>query len=361
MRLIYLSKPPDLKMVRVPLVFLASALFAAGQSHPSWWTYASPNATALVGIDWQTVRTSPFAEPIEAELWGDLGFPELPCLHSARQIVVSSPDLLALASGNFSAAAIHEQAAKKGFKPMTYRGIDMWFATEKGVLSVARMNDQLVMIGEPKTLEMAVDRTISDKKDYSPLLAKAAKLAQKDLWVVSSQLPDDLANRFVPLDTEAQSFEGSLSVRNGLEMDAVLTGSSESDANASADKLRKAVPTFPAIVRGLQVTVEKDSILLALAATREQVIAAMRGSDPVPAPVETIRVETSGLVEQVVVDKPEEPAPVIVEKAPVIAEIIAEKPVDKPVEKPQVIRIVGLDGGPREIVLPAAKPEKKNP
>ena len=61
-------------MVRVPLVFLAAAALAAAQSHPSWWTYASPEATALVGIDLETVRATPFAEPIEAELWGDLGF-----------------------------------------------------------------------------------------------------------------------------------------------------------------------------------------------------------------------------------------------------------------------------------------------
>lgn len=367
--LIYLGIPPDEEIVRGPLTFLACAMFAAAQSHPSWWTSASPEATALVGIDWQTVRASPFAEPIEAELWGDLGFPELPCLHSARQIIVSSPELLALVSGNFPGAALREQAAKKGFKPMTYRGVDMWFATEKGVLSLARMNDQLVMIGEPKTLEIAVDRSVSDSKDYSPLLARAAKFAQKDLWVVSSQLPDDLANKFVPLDTEAQSFEGSLSVRNGLEMEAVLAARSEEEANASAGNLRKMVPTFPAIARGLEVTVEGDSIRLALAATREEVTAALRGPDPVTPPPQTIKVESPGQVEQVIVDKPEPPKPVIVEKTDKPVEIPAEKPVEKPVEKiaekapekPQVIRIVGLDEGPREIVLPKAKPEKQNP
>jgi len=332
-------------MVRVPLAFLACAVFAAAQSHPSWWTYASPSATALVGIDWQAVRASPFAEPIEAELWGDLGFPELPCLHGARQIVISAPDLLALATGNFSGAALHQQAAQKGFRAMTYRGVDMWFASEKGLLSIARMSDQLVMIGEPKTLEMAVDRSMSDSRNYSPLLARAAKFTQKDLWVVASGLPDELASRFVPLDTEAQSFEGSLSVRNGLEMEAVLAARSAQEAGVSADQLRKTIPTLPAIARGLEVTVEEDSVILALSATREQVIAALRGPEPVAAPVETIKVETNSHVEYVEVEKP-----------------VVEKPVEKVVvkapEKPQVIRILGLDEGPREIVLP---PVKQNP
>jgi hypothetical protein len=329
-------------MVRVPLTFLASAVFAAAQSHPSWWNYASANATALVGIDWQAVRSSPFAEPIEAELWGDLGFPELPWLHGARQIVMSSPELLALASGNFSGVAIRDQAAKKGFKAMTYRGIDMWFASEKGVLSLALINDQLVLLGDPKVLEMAVDRSLNDSKNYSPLLAHAAKFAQMDLWVVSSHLPDDLANRFVPFDTEARSFEGSLSLRDGLELDAVLSARSEQEANASAEKLRNAAPGLPAIARGLQVTVEGDSVLLTLTATPEQMTAALRGPEPVATPVETIKVETPVGVERVAVEKPD-------------AKIAETLP-----EKPQIIRIVGLDEGPREIVLPAVKPEKQN-
>ena len=200
--------PPDIEIVRIPLAFLACAALATAQSHPSWWTYASPDATALVGIEWQSVRTSPFAEPIEAELWGDLGFPELPCLHNARQILISSPEFLAFASGNFSGTALRDQAAQKRMKAMTYRDVDMWFSTEKGVLSIARFSDQLVMIGDPKTLQAAVDRSMTDSRNHSPLLARAAQFAQKDLWVVASQLPDDLAGRFVPLDTEARGFEG---------------------------------------------------------------------------------------------------------------------------------------------------------
>ena len=292
-------------MVRVPLTFLLVAAYAFGQSHPSWWTYASPEATALVGIDWQSVRASPFADPIEAELWGDLGFPDIPCLHNARQILISSPQLLALASGNFSTAVMRDQAAKKGLKAMTYRNIDMWFAAEKGAMSIARFSDQLVMIGDPKTLQAAVDRSMSDSKNYSPLLARAAQFAQKDLWVVASQLPDDLANRFVPLDTEAQGFEGSVSVRNGLEMEAVLSAASAQQATASAEKLRKAVLALPVIARGLQVTAEDEAIFLSLAASREQIVAALRGPDPAPTPVETIRIETPKGVEQVVIEKPE--------------------------------------------------------
>jgi hypothetical protein len=346
--LIYWSIPPDSKIVRVSLAFLAYAAYAAAQSHPSWWTYSSPTATALVGIEWQSVRTSPFADAIESELWGDLGFPDLPCLHNTRQFVISSPQLLALASGNFSAGShgdeLRDQAAKKGFKAMTYRGIDMWFATEKGVLSIARWNDQLVMIGDPKALKETVDRGMDDSRNYSPLLARAALFNRNDLWVVSSRLPDPLANRFIPLDTEAEGFAGFVLLHNGLELNATLSSGSEQQAITSAAKLRQAIPGFPTIVRGLQVTVEGESVMLSLAATSEQVAAALRGPEPVAAPVEKIKVETPSHVEYVVVEKPESP-----------------KPIEKIPDKPMVIRILGLDDGPREIVLPPAKPEKQNP
>lgn len=354
--------------MRTALAFLAYTVFATAQSHPSWWTYSSPEATALIGIEWQSVRSTPFAEPIEAELWGDLGFPELACLHSAREFVISSSgsprELLALASGTFSAAAMRDQGAKKGMKAMTYRGIDMWFASENGILSVARLNDQLILIGDPQTLQATIDRSMDDSRNYSPLLARAARFNQKDLWVVASQLPDDLANKFVPLDTEARGFEGSLSMRNGLEMEAVLWAGSEQQAETSADKLRQTIATLPAIARGLQVTVEEDSIVLALAATREQVMAALRGPAPDVPPAETIRMVTPSHVEQVAVEKP----PVIEKAATKTVAAIVEKPVEKPVdkavekaaEKLQVIRILGLDDGLREIILPAAKPEKQN-
>jgi len=340
-------------MVRVRLAFLGFAALAAAQSHPTWWNLASPGATALVGVDWQTVRASPFAEPVEAELWGDLGFPDLACLHQARQIVISSPDLLAMASGNFSGRALSDQAMNLKMKPMTYRNIDMWFASAKGALSIARMTDQLVLIGEPKALEMAVDRSIADRRDYAPLLARAAKFSQKDLWVVSSRLPDDLASRFVPLDTEARGFEGSLTVRGGLSLEASLTTGSEDEANASAEKLAKAVPGFPAIARGLEISLDEATIELALTVSKEQVIASLRGQEQPGAaapPSETIPVQTPVRVERVIVEKIEPPKPVVA----------AAKPVEKPAEKPQIIRIVGLDEGPKEIVLPPVKPERQN-
>jgi hypothetical protein len=324
--------------VRTSFLFLASVAFAVAQSHPSWWNYSSPGATALVGIEWQSVQNTPVTEALEAELWGNLGFPDLPCLRHARTIIISSPELLALAAGNCSAL----KGALSGFEPMTYRGVDMFYAKEKGVLSIARLGDQLLMLGDPKTLEMAVDRELKNTKDYSALLARAAQFSGKDFWVVSSQLPDDLANRFLPLTVEAQRFEGSVSFRNGLELQLTVKTASDQRARASVEQLRQDAKALPSVFRGLEITSEDDSILISLNASREQVLASIQAPEPEAKPAETIKVETPKKVEYV----------------PIVAAKPAEKPVEN-VEKPQVIRIVGLDDGPKEIVLPAIKPDPR--
>jgi hypothetical protein len=342
--------------VRVAKLFLVCSGFAAAQSHPSWWNNASPKATGLVGIEWQSIQNTPVAEALQSELWGSMGFPDLPCVHHARQIVISSPELLALVSGN--CATIQDQA--RAFKPMNYRGVEMYFAREKGTLSVAKLNDQLVMIGETETLQLAVDRTLATAKEYSPLLAKAAQFNGRDFWIVSSQLPDDLANRFLPMSVTAQRFEGFVSFRAGLELHVLVTSTSEQQAQETAAKLQKDMAGLPAIFRQMEVTTESESVVLSLSATKDQVTASMRAAEsaePAPKPVETIKVETPKHVEYVPVELPKAEAPKVLAAKP------AEKPLEKSPEpvpvKPQTVRIVGLDEGPKEIVLPP--PVKQNP
>ena len=78
-----------------------------------------------------------------------------------------------------------------------------------------------------------------------------------------------------------------------------------------AETLRQTILSLPPMARGIQVTLDQNSVTLAMALTEEQFIAGLRAT-PVAA-------------------KPEP---------------IASKPTG-----PQIIHIFGLDEGPREIVL----------
>lgn len=331
---------------------MLAANIVAAQSHPGWWTYASPDATALVGIDWRSLRTSPFAEAVREELGTDgLGFPALDCLDQSTQILVSSPALLAVASGSFTAPVLGQQAAAKGFRAASYKNVNVWIAAQPAVLSIALMSPQIVLLGSRKTLEGAIDRATdlaaedgetarASKRKYSPLLARAAQFARNtDIWVVSSRLPDPLASRFIPLEVETVGFEGWVSAQNGLRLDAVLSASSKEEALVLAEHMRGSFSNLTSLAHGIEVRVDGDQVGLSLAATAEQFNASLKNTPPpVAAPVAP-PTELASLA-----------------AAPVA---VAPPPEEEKPKLPQVIRIVGLDQGPVEIPFPDSSPHQQ--
>jgi hypothetical protein len=311
-------------------MLFVTGVFALGQSHPSWWTLASPDATALVGMRWDNLKQSVFAEAISAELasTGSLGFPGLPCLRDANQILISSPALLAIVTGSFPTATLSQQTSAAHMQPATYKNVTLWISPGR-TLSVAQLSDQFIIIGLRKTLEGAIDRFEETRegaefeRHYSPLLARAAHYTSKDLWVVATQLPDPLASLFVPIENESKNFDGSISLQNGLHLEGTLDAGSDNAAQIIGENLRGSIPSLPAVAHDLQVTVDAQRVLLALEVSPEQLVSGLR--------------QTSA--------PPVAPAPLPV---PVAAEA---KPAG-----PQVIRIFGLDEGTREIVLAPTKP-----
>jgi hypothetical protein len=327
-----------------------TASIAAAESHPSWWNLADPDATSLVGLQWQTLRDSPFGAALQTELTTSLGFPDLPVLQNARQFLISSPSLLAVVSGDMPPRTIQEQASASRCKPAAYRGIGMWICPST-TLSVAQLSDQLVLLGLRKTLEQAIDRSLAETgRRYSSLLARAARVSRgRDLWVVATQLPDPLASIFVPIEAEAKGFDGGVSLREGLQLEASLETGSEDAAEAVAASLRDVMPSLPVLARGMQVSVQEHNVIMALQVGKDEFLAGLRPTEPtLPAPVPAAA-QTAAIVQ---------PAPVIAQpalgEAP-IAPVRATPESAKP-QEPLMIRIFGLDDGPREI--PLVRPEK---
>ena len=338
-----LCRASDQVRVRVFFWILIAASGAMAESNPSWWMLASPDATALVGIDWQNLKSSPFADAITDELGSSIGLPPLPCLTDANEILISSPPMLAIVTGNFKTATLRQEAAKLSMKPAVYQGIELWISPGNSTLSVAQFGEQMLLAGSIKTLQAAIDRSLGQTRRYSPLLERAARYSHADLWVVAGKLPDPLASVFVPLEVKTGGFEGYATVGDGLDIEASLDAGSEDAAAALAESLRQLIPEMPEIAQGLQVKVEARNVFLSLELDRDQFSAALR--QPLAAP--------------------EAPKPVAVAPAavtPVAATPVAATPAPPPEPAkpagPQVIRIFGLDGGTREIVLPPVKPDK---
>lgn len=359
--------------MRILLLSLTTAALAAAQSHPSWWTYASPDATALVGIQLENLHQSPFAETVEAELSpsGSLGFPNIDCLKQARQIILSSPATLAIEWGTFPAATLRDQALRAGLGFVRYRTVAMWVPQNASGLGVAQMTPQLILVGARKTLEAAIDNSVAEKdRRYSPLLARAARFSRTaDLWVVATQLPDPLASLFVPIEADAQGFEGALSVQDGLHAEAWIDAESEQAAAGMAKRFKQEAPSFAPMARTVQVTTGANKVTLDLQLTSEQLASVSVGSAP--------RVETAvnvpvnlpaNLPANVPANKPapvptQAPKPVAI---PVVAAVPPPPAVEDPplfkvtVEKPAVPRVIvieGLDDGPRVIPFPDPPPK----
>jgi len=307
----------------VPLWIGLAASLAMGESYPRAWNYIAPDSSAVVGIEWQQLRESFLADALGVELSGSgrLGFPDLACLHDAREILLAGPDLLGVTSGSFPAATVAAQAASLGMRPADYDGVRMWIAPGTLRRSVAQVNDTLLLIGFRDTLEAAIDRSLlTAERQSSPLLPRGAHLAATyDLWIAATALPDPLVSVFIPLALESGDFDGGVSVRHGsmqgLMLDARYDMTTLQDAELSADYFREAIPGFHPLLHGMNVIEDGNSVRLKLQVTPEELAGQLRPPDPEPAkPVAVV---------------PKEPA------------------------KPQSVRIVGLDDGPREFPLPA--------
>jgi len=316
--------------VRILLALLAVACGAGAQSttpsssssHPSWWSYASPESTALIGLQWNHLRESPFRASLETELSpkGYLGFPDLPFLNQrAERILIASPYLMAIHFGSFPAELVRAEALAKGLKKSSYKNVELWVtATPQTTLSLAWISEQIVILGHLPTLQEAIDRNLDTeaRRPFAPLFATAGKYSSHDLWVVSGPLPDPVVGRFVPLKAPFKSLEGGITLVDGLHLTATLESSSEKAAPGSADQVWQAIDRK--LHESTQVFTDSEKILLKMDLNEEQLGAAV---------------------------KPPEP--------PVVAAVAPEPA--KPVvpQGPRVVKISGLETGPLEVAFPA--------
>jgi hypothetical protein len=304
------------------------------QSHPAWWTYASPDATAVIGVRWEALRRSPFGAAVESEVFSKegLGIPALKCLTQSREMLISAPPLVVVSPGPCRPAELREQARALGMRAAIYKGATIWTESGRTPLNVTLLGEQLLVVSDRRTIEEIVEREIGRAEDkeraaegadrrYSPLLARAARYAADDVWVVASALPDPLAGRFVPLEVAARGFEGGVSLAQGLRLQASVDAGSDGAAQKTAENVHAELALLPAIARGITIEAQSGWVLLSLEVSAEQLAASLRPGAAPRTPAAAVALSTP----------------------------------ERPPDQPQVIRIFGLDGGTREIPVSPAR------
>jgi hypothetical protein len=327
---------------------IAGAGLGVGQSHPGWWTFAAPDSKTLVGIHWQTFQDSARGEYLR-HLFSVPEPPynqmtELPCLLRARDLLISSPELVIGASGGCTTAELKSQATERGWKHSAYKGFEIWVGPTSSVL---QWTERVVLIGAARDLRAVVDRSLEEKRGYSPLLITGAKLAREnDLWVVSTDSRGETALLYATYAITPD--EDGVVVGETIGTSVVLQAESAKRVTEIVEGLRKVNPGAEVSASGMTVTatarVAKGHPTVP-AAPMDRVVA----GEPVipPAAVAAVNAGPSTAAS----NAPPKVDPV----KPEIAKVDVTK-AEPAQSEPQVIRIFGLDDGPREIVLPPKQP-----
>jgi hypothetical protein len=342
---------------RIRLISALIALLApAAECQPggALWRFVDPGAKALVSIDWGRIRLSPLGAMIR-DKWLNpdtaRAIPGIELLDTVDRVVISStgaegqaaesPLLIAL-RGHFERGTVRRLFARLGARPQAYNSFQVYRPRKSAQdMAYVLFDAGTILFGDAPSLFAALDRSqfAPPAPQTGSILARAAEMESTyDLWL-SIQTPDMVANdRLSDLlhsgdwAADAQGFEAGVNLHSGLAADVTLRFASEASAKqvvteltqliAAASKDRATESELREIARKLKFASEGTLAKIDLRLTPQELeksAAAFAAAHPAA---------------------PFKPA-----AAPVQA-------VAPPPPARGVIRIEGLDGGPREIPYP---------
>jgi hypothetical protein len=347
-----------------------SAQPASVQPDAALWRFVHPNAKALVSINWQRIRQSPEGALIRDKLLNTFpiaALPGLELLDTIDRVVISSsgnetpPDtdvepapapLLVAMRGHFDAVGLRQLFKRLGGKAQAYNSFQVYRPQGKDAKDLAYVlfDAGTILFGDAPSLFAALDRNRFAPPAPEPgsIIARAAEMdaAYELSWVLNA---DGMLSSHQLVDLfrgdewaqDAQGFEVGVNLHSGLTADVTVRFASEAAAKGvvaeltrltgivSKDKVskdRKADLQMQDIVRKLKFSSDGSAAKISVRLTSRELEAS----------VEAFAASASDL-------------------APVASASPAAAPQAVPApapSKPGVIRIEGLDEGPREIPYP---------
>jgi hypothetical protein len=350
-----------LRSLPVLTLLLAPAVVSA-QTDPALLRFIPPNPKAIISIDWKTVRATHIgillrekyvdADPASsipgAEFLDDVDRVIISSPGRAHDDETSEPPTLVVVHGHFDLAKVRKVLADHGAKPQLFNSIQVYRPQGKNSRDMAfvLIDAQTILIGDAASVFASLERNANPAPvaDAGSLLARAVEMDSRyDLWVLMSGLQTLGSDRLMGLlaggglQSESRSFEAGVSLRNGLAADISLIFPSEPEARSMASEFSKLIkaaikdkvggPAMLDLEKRLKVVAEGAATKISLRMTppefekNAQLFAAARQQ------------------------------PVVAAATVKSAEAMPEPPK----LAPAMIRIEGLDEGPREIRM---KPER---
>jgi hypothetical protein len=355
--------------LRATIVFavLLAPVVLHAQSDPTLWRFAYPDAKALIGIDWSRIRESPAGSMIREKWLTADGAPVLPgmeLLDGIDRVLISSPGkntsddaaespILIAIRGHFDAAKVRQVFTHFGARPQSYNSFQVYRPQAKDREGNEAKNTawvlfdpETILYGDAQSIFRALDRNqfAQSLPASGPLVAHAGEMdANYEFWMIidATELTsnDQVAALFRGGEwaSEAQAFEAGVNLSGGLTADITVRFSSDVTAKRVTAELtrvmnlaardKSAGAQLQDIAKKLKFTLDGSATKISLRLTEQE----LEKSAEAFAASRKASAKLAG------------------NTAPVANPVPAPAPV---AAKPGVIRIEGLDDGPREIPFP---------
>jgi hypothetical protein len=310
------------------------------------WRYVHPGAQSLIGIDWACLQRSPVGDWLEHRWTDDQDLPGAELLNQVDYVLISSPGaatsgeqppvLIALA-GRFDPSQVRKVLESYGTRREMFGPVELFRPRDKrdDELTFALISSKVILVGDRQSLYTAIERAAISQKEHptDALLGRGRTMAAAyDGWTLMDA-PGSLARQgFLlaglvgNLTGETKGYEAGLSVRDGLAIDISATAGSDKAARGMVAGISRSVQRSP-LASKLRVASEGEQIQVSLRMNEEEVSASLH----IPL------------------------RPTLSPSRQTFATIDTPAKTTNKLSPPpkEVIRIEGLDDGPRE--LPFAK------
>ena len=340
------------------LVLLLAPAVMSAQTDPALLRFIPPNPKALISVDWKTLKSTHIGALLrEKYIDGDSSsaIPGVEYLDDVDRFLVASPGtaraeeaseppMLVVVRGHFDLAKVRKTLAEHGAKPQLFNSIQVYRPQGKSSrdLAFVLMDAQTIVIGDANSVFACLERNANPTPpDGGPMLVRAQELDSRyDVWAILSGMQSIANDRLMGLlagggfQSDSRSFEAGVSLKNGLVADITLIFPSEPEARSMASEFSKIMKAAikdkvggPAMVdfeKRMRVVADGATAKISLRMTPQefeknaQIFAASRQQQAVAAAE---------------------------------VKLAAEAVPAAPKAAPQMIKIDGLDDGPREIRL----------
>lgn len=284
------------------------------EADPGLWRFIHPGSKALIGIRWGKVGGTEVGQWMHQRWIGNIKMPGMEFLEDVDEILVSSPGVKSAANwgdeppvliavgGRFDLTKIQALLIRLGAKKQMFGETPVY--RQKGKLdsepAFALVSSRLILMGDPQSLFSTIERSkLAASPDDGTFLARAKGMAERyDCWALlndSGAMHNFLMSKLAGAagGQESRGFEAGISVRDGLAIDVTVHTASERAAKAmestllhkiklpaKAQTMGRGADELAVLQSKLKISVDRSNVAVSLRMDREELARSLVVSQP---------------------------------------------------------------------------------